>query len=299
MDLLHEKSDWLGVGIDYRSVYGKVYNTLYGLPDSTYFTSRSNFEENVDISTPPKFMLVRNEFRPGYNNGSSRLTVPFRIEDPNFDMDYGSNLEIEYGTGFSNLKKLSQGSVNNVRKSGGNYLFDVGVLNKNTSYVYRIRAIDNQLQQTILTGSLNIPDIRIASNSTGTMLSTTTDTIVYAHSNRTINGNLPLSGNTSITLANNGTGSTSTMIARNGITLTMGTGVTRVESLTSTSGSIVWNGGFILGETVDKTSFLSSGSITNTGASVSNMNIEKIIKVGADTLGVQINLNQPVVLSVS
>lgn len=29
MDLLHEKNDWLGVGIDYRSVYGKIYNALY------------------------------------------------------------------------------------------------------------------------------------------------------------------------------------------------------------------------------------------------------------------------------
>ncbi len=96
MNLVNEKSDWLGVGIDYRSVYGKIYNALYGLPDSTYFTSRSNFEENADVSTPPRFTFKRHEFKAGYNNSSSRLTIPFRIEDTNFDMDYGSHLEIEY-----------------------------------------------------------------------------------------------------------------------------------------------------------------------------------------------------------
>ncbi len=178
-------------------------------------------------------------------------------------------------------------------------MIDFGVLNKNTPYVYKIKAIDNQLQQTILTGSLQVPDIKIASNSTGTLVSSTTDTIVYAHVNRTISGSLSLSGSTSILLANNSTGSTSSTVARNGISLTMGTGVTRVESLVSSSGALIWNGGFILGEMVDTGSFIGSGAITHTGALVSNMNIEKIIKVGADTLGVQMNLNQPVVLSVS
>jgi hypothetical protein len=107
MDLLHEKSDWLSVGIDYRSVYGKVFNALYGLSDSNYFTSMSRFENDTD-TTAPKFALARNEFRPGSSTNNARLTVPFRIEDTNFNMDYGSNLEIEYGTGFSTLKKLSQ-----------------------------------------------------------------------------------------------------------------------------------------------------------------------------------------------
>ena len=300
MDLLHEKNDWLGVGIDYRSVYGKIFNSLYGLSDSNYFTERNSLEENVDTTIPPKFALTRNEFRPGYNNNNARLVVPFRIEDPNFSMDYGSNLEIEYGTGFGNLQKLNQWSVDNyVRKPDGTYLFDIGVFNKNTPYVYRIKAIDDQFRQTILTGSLNIPDIRVASNSTGTIISTTTDTIIRAHNNRVLSGTFPLSGNTSITLANNGTGTTSTITARDGVSIMLGTGATRVDSLASASGSVTWNGGFILGQAIDKNFFISSGSVTNTGLALSGANIEKIIKVGADTLGVQMNLNQNVTLSVT
>lgn len=50
MDLLHEKNDWLGVGIDYRSVYGKVYNALYGVSDSAYFTQTSRFEDNISAA---------------------------------------------------------------------------------------------------------------------------------------------------------------------------------------------------------------------------------------------------------
>ncbi len=226
--------------------------------------------------------------------------MPFRIEDPNFTMDYGSNLEIEYGTGFANLRRLNQWNVDNyVRKSDGTYLFDIGVFSKNTPYVYRIKAIDNQFRQTILTGSLNIPDIRLANNSTGTLISSTTDTIIRGHNNRVLSGTLPLSGNTSITLANNGTGTTSTITARDGVSIMLGTGTTRVDSLASVSGSVTWNGGFILGEAIDKNFFVSSGSVTNTGLTLSGANIEKIIKVGADTLGVQMNLNQNVTLGVS
>lgn len=189
--------------------------------------------------------------------------------------------------------------MNNTRKPDGSYLFDVGVLAKNIPYVYRIRAIDHQFNQIVLTGSLNIPDVRLASNSTGTMISTTTDTIINKHANRTISGMFPLTGSASITLVNNGTGTTSIIAARDGITLRMGTGTTRVDSLGSASGSVTWNGGFILGEAIDKNFFLSSGSLTDTGVLLSGLNIEKIIKVGADTLGVRLNLNQNVTLGVS
>lgn len=186
-----------------------------------------------------------------------------------------------------------------MRKPDGSYLFDVGVLTKNTPYVYRIRALDNQFNQTVFTGTLNIPDVRAGSNSTGTIISTTTDTIVSRHANRVISGTLPLSGRTSIVLANNGTGNTSSIVARDGITIDLGTGTTQVTSLASASGSITWNGGFILGEAIAKDFFLSSGSLTNTGVPLSSLNIERIIKVGADTIGVQMNLNQPVTLSIS
>lgn len=136
-------------------------------------------------------------------------------------MDYGSNFEIEYGTGFSSLRRLNQYTVDHIRQTNGSYIFDAGLASQNTPFVYRIRAVNDQFGQTILTGSLNIPYVRVASNSTGTIVSTTTDTIINNHTNRVITGTLPLSGATSITLANNGTGTTSTVTARDGITINL------------------------------------------------------------------------------
>lgn len=38
--------------------------------------------------------------------------------------------------------------------------------------------------------------------------------------------------------------------------------------------------------------------MTNDGTSVSTMNIEKMVKIGADTLGVGMELNRPITVSV-
>ncbi len=37
LSIKNTKANSLGVGIDYRSVYGKVYNALYGKSDRDYF----------------------------------------------------------------------------------------------------------------------------------------------------------------------------------------------------------------------------------------------------------------------
>jgi hypothetical protein len=37
ISLTKAKENWLGVGIDYRSVYGKIFRALYGVSDTAYF----------------------------------------------------------------------------------------------------------------------------------------------------------------------------------------------------------------------------------------------------------------------
>lgn len=37
MSIKNAEENWLGVGIDYRAVYGKIYNALYGVSDTTHF----------------------------------------------------------------------------------------------------------------------------------------------------------------------------------------------------------------------------------------------------------------------
>lgn len=65
------------------------------------------------------------------------------------------------------------------------------------------------------------------------------------------------------------------------------------------SGTSTWNGGFVLGDLIDPRTFISeSAKITSDGAVLSAMNIEKIIKIGADTLGVGMELNKPITVTV-
>ncbi len=72
-----------------------------------------------------------------------------------------------------------------------------------------------------------------------------------------------------------------------------------MRSLTA-SGTAVWNGGFLLGETVDPETFLSSDAVAVSGSTaLRSMGIAKIVKVGADALGVGMELDRSVTLSFS
>ena len=51
LSIKNTKANSLGVGIDYRSVYGKVYNALYGKSDRDYFGTRSWLEDDI-VTTP-------------------------------------------------------------------------------------------------------------------------------------------------------------------------------------------------------------------------------------------------------
>lgn len=84
-----------------------------------------------------------------------------------------------------------------------------------------------------------------------------------------------------------------------GVTLTTQTGATNVVALTA-SGTQVWNGGFVLGENVDPSRFLSDRAVTSSGGTtLRSMNVAKIVKIGADTLGVGMELDRSVVVSFS
>jgi hypothetical protein len=83
------------------------------------------------------------------------------------------------------------------------------------------------------------------------------------------------------------------------VELLTGTGLTAVQKVQSSSGTTTWNGGFVLGDVADLGTFVSDGAkMTNDGTSISTMSIEKMVKIGADTLGVGMELNRPITVSV-
>jgi hypothetical protein len=78
VSIKNAEENWLGVGIDYRSVYGKIYKALYGLSDTTHFGSVNSLTR--DISTAPaRIALTRTEYRSN-NDGYARIVQKFTVE---------------------------------------------------------------------------------------------------------------------------------------------------------------------------------------------------------------------------
>jgi hypothetical protein len=66
------------------------------------------------------------------------------------------------------------------------------------------------------------------------------------------------------------------------------------------TGSILWNGGFILGETLNPVDFIPTDAKQfDDSILLSNFTIDRLIRIGSDTLGIDIILNQPVTLTMS
>ena len=78
LSLKKAKEDWLGVGIDYRSVYGKIYKALYGLSDTSFFGSTNDLTKDVSTS-PVKIAFYRPEYR-ALNDISVHLDIKMKVE---------------------------------------------------------------------------------------------------------------------------------------------------------------------------------------------------------------------------
>lgn len=70
-------------------------------------------------------------------------------------------------------------------------------------------------------------------------------------------------------------------------------GMTNVTELTSYSGNLSWNGGFILGELINRDLFVPSYAILHPeNILLDRSRIARIIKFGADTLGIGMKLSR-------
>lgn len=76
------RSNWLGVGIDYRTVHKIILEELYGAELDTLFDLDDDIEDYTD-TIAPQISLLREEFSRR-NSSQSAVTVAFHIEDTNF-----------------------------------------------------------------------------------------------------------------------------------------------------------------------------------------------------------------------
>ena len=94
-----ERSNWLSVGIDYRSLYGKVFESLYGMSEGTFFPNFTGSLEQ-DLSTDPVTTPLMHVTYRAPSTGSVIPNVRFQIDDANFDdIDHGSYIQTRFSTG--------------------------------------------------------------------------------------------------------------------------------------------------------------------------------------------------------
>ncbi len=186
---------------------------------------------------------------------------------------------------------------NYARKADNFYEIKRDWVGPERAYPLRMTAFTNQYTPTSLDPSILTPRI-IRSNQatavtgTGNLIFRRFDNLEVLPTGTALSG----SGLILSTIAGSGSTGVTTIVGTGGVQVQTSSGTTAVTSVVSASGSIRWHGGYILGELIDPSVFVSEKA-TLSGASLSAMNIEKIARVGADTLGVGMRLSQNVTLS--
>jgi hypothetical protein len=76
MSIKNAKRNSLGIGIDYRSVFGSVFNGLYGLNPTAYFGTGIDLAQDISMEKS-KISLLNNSYRASGQNPI--LTVNFNV----------------------------------------------------------------------------------------------------------------------------------------------------------------------------------------------------------------------------
>lgn len=274
------KDNWLGVGIDYRSVYGKIYSALYGTSDTTFFGETADLAKDVD-ATPARYALMRPEYKAN-NDSSVRVDIRFAGEGTNFDTKKSSYLQAWYGTGLANLNAVNRWTVDNYyqKTPDGSFTFYRDWNAEKSNYAFATRIFTSQYAATAHSGTIRLPEVFAASVNA---VSHTGDSVLRRYDSTAVNSRNLLPGN-GFLLADSGTGAGITVTSSGGVRIMTQSGATYVRALTA-SGTLTWNGGFVLGETVDPTLFLSERAVALSGGTMlRSMSVAKIVKIGADTL---------------
>lgn len=242
------------------------------------------------------------------------VAVRYQVEGKNFDTTKGSYSAAWYLSGSDFVSYAAPASLaytgsntrlaNNYRNitESSNHTFSfnpasvhIRFFEMNSNYSYIVAAYNDQMVPVTTSGTVLLPKVLASGNKQPL---TGYDTILNSYYNTTVSGSTLLSGS-GIILSKNATG-TILYSKGKGITMRTGTGGdTFVSEVHSASGVIKWNGTFLLGEDMDATTFLSQkAKITDLGLHLSDFPIERIVRMGSDTLGVGMTLTRPVTVSI-
>lgn len=288
-NLSKEKEDWFGVWVDYRAIYNKILWNLYNISDS-YLWTEFNLENNLSLESPSI-----NNFNIEQKSNSSNVnnTISFDIDSKNFDINNASNVSVKYWKDFNNLTN----KINNWEMQYSSNPIVKWKQVKFTKWItwtwfaYEIKITNDQFAETTLTWT-----IENTVNTGWLFINPNKDTVIRNYV-KNISWELSLSWAQRILIWATSSWETLKSFTKwNWITLKIGSWTTYIEKLT---GSWIWNWGFKLWEFMNPNLVFSSWSQTASWEKMKNLQVEKIVKIWADTLWIWLKLDRNVDLEVS
>lgn len=96
MSIKNAKNNALGVGVDYRSVYGAIYKGLYNLDPSTYFNRPVDLFKDIS-TTPNQISLLNYSYQA--SGQTPILNIELTVTGSNFDPGKAGYTRLLSGTG--------------------------------------------------------------------------------------------------------------------------------------------------------------------------------------------------------
>ncbi|MCS6983156.1 MAG: DUF1800 family protein [Candidatus Absconditabacterales bacterium] len=278
IDLINTKRDRLGVGIDYRAVYRRIFEALYGITPA--IVAQFDLEQEID-TTPPRFVYTHMTFG-AQSDRNVRATINANIEDVNYrPVDMASHVRAAWGTGRNNLVQEDFWNTSRyIIQPNGNIVFTRQRQGGGERRFFGLTGMDNQHITTFITGELKTPHIRPANqfvyNDTGNHL------IFRAYEQTRITGSFNLE--------------TPILIPADTYRLTNESPTLRVPSNTqivSLEGSGARSGAVLLPYTINPSHFVSASAQIG-GMRMRDAVVNSLIAVGPDTRGIGATLTLPV-----
>jgi len=162
ISLTKAKNNWLGVGIDYRSVYGKIYNALYGVSDTAHFGTINDLGKDISLD-PIKSALTRYEYRSN-NDNNVRLSVRLKFEGTNFDSRKSAYVKAfrlkDQNNVNSAMDRINTWEIDNqARKQNNIYDFSRDWIGEKRTYKLSYNAYSNQYIETAQNFTIPVPDV--------------------------------------------------------------------------------------------------------------------------------------------
>ncbi len=283
MSIKNAKYNSLGIGIDYRSVYGSIFNSLYGFDESTYFDTPISLMN--DVSTVQNdISLVNYSYRA--SGQTPLLDIEFTVSGNNFDPGKAGYTRLLAGTGLINQK------ITRLNEKISPQWYRYGIqINPNSQTYFTVESFSNQYALSSFSGSLTGSTRPMIVGNSSRNISQTWSSILPFFSNTMAPSLLSGSG---LILENIGNNILS-IPNNNQLKIHFASGVTNVTALTYTSGSTTWRGGFTLGQAIDKDLFIPIDAvIVSDNTSIRIQNITHLFRIWADLRWVWMNLNQNV-----